>query len=63
MGPIPPRPVEDPANLTRVRSFSLERLLSHTDPGPAEESESFVRLIYEQRHIDASSECNDKTGR
>jgi len=36
--------------------------LSHIDPGPAEESEAFVRLIYEQRHIDVSSD-NGKTCR
>jgi hypothetical protein len=58
-----PQPVEDPPNLIRAGSFSLERLLSHIDPGPAEESEAFVRLIYEQRHIDVSSGCNGKTGR
>jgi hypothetical protein len=45
---------KDPPNLIRVPSFSLERLVSHTNPGPAEESETFVRLIYEQRRIDVS---------
>ena len=45
---------KDPPNLVRAGSFSLERLLSHLDPGTAEESEDFVRLIYEQRHIDLS---------
>jgi len=63
MASIPPRPVEEPPNLARVAPFSLERLLSHTDPGPAEESEAFVRLIYEQRHFDASPEFNGKTRR
>jgi hypothetical protein len=52
--------VKDPPNLVRTNSFSLDRLLSHTDPGPAEETEAFVRLIYEQRRIDVSSERNDK---
>jgi len=49
--------------LTGPESFSLDRLLSHIDPGPAEESEAFVRLIYEQRHIDLCSDRNGKTGR
>ena len=31
--------------------FSLDRLLSHIDPGSREESEEFVRRIDEQRHI------------
>lgn len=47
-----PQPVKDPPSLVRYRSFSLDRLLSHIDPGPAEESEAFVNLIYGQRHID-----------
>jgi len=59
----PQQPVKDPPNLIRSGPFSLDRLLSHVDPVPAEESEAFVRLIHEQRHIDISSDCNDKTGR
>jgi hypothetical protein len=58
-----PQPVEDRPNLVRTGSFSLERLLSHTDPGPAEESEAFVHLIYEQRRTDVSSGRNGTTGR
>jgi hypothetical protein len=46
---VPSQPVRDPANLVRVCPFDLDRLLSHIDPGPAEESEAYVRLIYEQR--------------
>ena len=60
---VPSQPVKDPPNLVRVGSFSLDRLLSHIDPGTAEESEDFVRLIYEQRHLDLSSDRNGKTGR
>jgi hypothetical protein len=63
MSLIPPQPVKDTANLVRTGSFSLERVLSHIDPGPAEESEAFVRLIYEQRHIDVSSDLNSTPGR
>jgi hypothetical protein len=63
MDRLPPRPVKNPPNLVRAASFDLDRLLSHIDPGPAEESEAFVRLIYGQRHIDVSSERNGKTGR
>jgi hypothetical protein len=44
-------------------SFSLELLLSHIDPGTAEESENFVRRIYEQRHFDLSSDRDGTTGR
>ena len=61
--PVPSQPINDPANLVSVGSFSLDRLLSHLDPGTAEESEDFVRFIYEQRHIDLSSDRDDKTGR
>ena len=57
------QPVKDPPNLIRSGSFSLERLLSHIDPGPPEESEVFVQAIYEQRRVDASSDRNGKTGR
>ena len=63
MDRAPSQPVKDPPNLTRVGSFSLERLLSHIDLGTAEESEEFVRLVYEQRHLDLSSGGNGKASR
>jgi hypothetical protein len=63
MDRTPPQPVKDPPGLVRSGPFSLERLLSHTDPGPAEESEAFVHLIYEQRRIDVSSDHNRKARR
>jgi hypothetical protein len=63
MDGVPSQPVKDPPNLVRAGSFSLERLLTHIDPGTAEESQDFVRRIYEQRHIDLSSDCDGKTGR
>ncbi len=56
-----PSSIQEPRNLLRVYPFSLDRLLSQIDPGPVEETESFVRLIYEQRHVDISSEPNVKT--
>jgi hypothetical protein len=56
MDRVPPAAVKDPPNLVRTGPFSLDRLLSHVDPGPPEESEAFVRLIYEQRRIDVSTE-------
>ena len=56
-------PAKDRPNLVRSAPFSLDRLLSHTDPGPAEECEAFVRAIYEQRRNDIPSNRNDKTGR
>ena len=62
MDRVPPQPVKDPPSLIRSGSFSLDRLLSHTDPGSAEESEDFVNRIYEQRRIDLSSDRNGKTG-
>jgi hypothetical protein len=60
---VPIQPVKDSPNLIRTGAFSLDRLLSHTDPGPEEESEEFVRRIYEQRHAGLSSDCNGQTGR
>ena len=63
MDRVPQQPVKDPPNLIRTGSFSLDQLLSHIDPGPAEESEAFVRVIYEQRRIDVSSDGNGETGR
>ena len=61
MDRVPPKPVEDPPNLVRTGPFSLDRLLSHIDPGPAEESEAFVHLIYEQRNHDLSSDRSGET--
>jgi hypothetical protein len=58
----PAQPVKDPPNLVRAGSFSLDRLLSHIDPGAAEESEDFVRLIYEQRLVDLPSDRDAQTG-
>ena len=63
MDRLPSHPVKDAPNLVRAGSFDLNRLLSHIDPGPPEESEAFVRLIYEQRRLDASSEYNGNIGR
>ena len=37
--------------------------MSHIDPGPAEESEEFVRLIYEERRDDLRADDDDQTGR
>jgi hypothetical protein len=39
MDRVPPEPVKDPPNLIRSGLFSMDRLLSHIDPGTAEESE------------------------
>ncbi|MBL8290382.1 MAG: hypothetical protein JNN08_01025 [Bryobacterales bacterium] len=49
MDRAPAQPVKDPPNLIRSGAFNLDRLLSHIDPAPREESEEFVRHIYEQR--------------
>jgi len=45
MDRVAPQPVKDPPNLIRLGAFSLDRLLSHIDPGTEEESEEFVRRI------------------
>jgi hypothetical protein len=58
-----PQALKHPPNLIRAWAFTLDRLLSHIDPGPRDESEEFVRRIYEQRHIDVSSDHNGKAGR
>lgn len=59
---VPSQPVKNPHNLIRNGAFALDQLLSHIDPGPQEESEEFVRRIYEQRHIDLSSDRNGQAG-
>jgi hypothetical protein len=59
----PPEAAKDPPNPVRDSPFSLDRLLSHIDPGPTEESEAFVRFIYEQRCTDVSTERNGRIGR
>ena len=63
MDRVPPQPVKVPPNLIRSGAFSLDRLLSHIDPGTSEESEDFVNRIYGQRRIDLSSHRHGKTGR
>jgi hypothetical protein len=63
MDRVPPQPVKNPPNLIRNGAFSLNRLLSHIDPGTAEESEDLVRRIYGQRHIDLTSGRDGETGR
>jgi len=63
MDRLPSQPVKDPPNLIRACAFSLDRLLSHIDPETEEESEEFVRRMYEQRHLDVSWDGNGKTGR
>ena len=63
MDRVPSQPVKELPNLIRSAPFSLERLLSHVDAGPANESEEFVRRIYEHRHLDLSADGCDKTGR
>ena len=63
MDRVAPQPAKDPPKPDPERlTFSLDRLLSHTDPGTAEESEEFVNRIYGQRHIDLSSDSGGKTG-
>ena len=61
MDRLPQQPVQDPPNLLRTGPFTLDRLLSHIDPGTKEESEEFLRRIYEQRHNDLSSDHDRQT--
>jgi hypothetical protein len=63
MDRVPPQPVEDPPNSIGPTSFSFDRLLSHIDPGTAEEAEALVQFVYEQRHLDLSSDRNGQTCR
>lgn len=59
----PESPLKDPQPLLRAAPFSLDRLLSHVDPGPDRETEEFVRQIYEQRRREASLDEGDKSSR
>lgn len=47
-----PKPLKDVPSLRRTAPFDWERLLTRVEPGPAEETEAFVRHIYEQRRLD-----------
>jgi uncharacterized protein (DUF433 family) len=49
---------EDLPNPISNGSGMLERILSHIDPGPAEDSELLVHLIYEQRRANTSTNTN-----
>ena len=40
------------SNKARRKVFSIGRLRKYIDPGPPEEAERFVQLIYEERHHD-----------
>ena len=63
MDHAPSTPAKDRLSPIPDGSFTLDRMLSHIDPGPAEETEEFVRLIYEQRHTEFYPDSNGKTGR
>jgi len=56
-------PQADQPKLIQPGDFSLDRLLSHVDPGPAKESEAFVQAIYERRHGDATLDPPASAGR
>ena len=40
------------AHAVRGKAFSIGRLRKYIDPGPPEEAEKFVDLIYEERRDD-----------
>jgi hypothetical protein len=56
-------PAKEAPNLVRAAPFSLERLLNHVDPSPVQESEEFVRAIYEQRRNDVTAGGGDENRR
>jgi hypothetical protein len=39
-------------NIVRRKVFSIDQLQKYIDPGPPEEAEKFVQLIYEERRQD-----------
>ena len=39
-------------NIVRRKAFSIDDVLKYVDPGPQEDAEEFVRLIYEERRQD-----------
>ena len=54
MDQLLPQFAKNPPNLVRAGgAFDWDRLMRNIDPAPAEESEAFVREIYEQRHNDS----------
>jgi hypothetical protein len=63
MDPVPSQHVKDPPDLVRTGSLSLNRMLSPIDTGPADESEAFVHLNYDQHNIDVSTHRNGKIRR
>jgi hypothetical protein len=63
MSRAPDQPATAHPNLVGTTPFSMDRLLSHVDPGPKDESEEFVRHIYEQRRDDLPSNRNGQTSR
>jgi len=40
------------SNIVRRKVFSIDQLRKYIDPGPREEAEEFVQLIYEERRHD-----------
>jgi hypothetical protein len=39
-------------DIVRRKPFSVDEIRKYVDPGPAEEAERFVRLIYDERRQD-----------
>jgi hypothetical protein len=39
-------------DIVRRKSFSVDEIRKYVDPGPAEEAEGFVQLIYDERRQD-----------
>ncbi len=45
----PKSDIPDPGRAREDKPGNWERVMSHIDPGPAEETEEFVKMIYEGR--------------
>ena len=48
----PSAKAESHPSIARGKIFSISRLRKYIDPGPPEEAERFVQLIYEERCYD-----------
>ena len=54
--PRHPKEAAKAPNRIQPDHFSLDRLLSHIDLGPCEESEAFVHQVYKQRQSEKTAD-------
>jgi hypothetical protein len=50
--PKPAAKAKSRPNRVGRKTFSADEIRKHVDPGPAEEAEKFVRLVYDERRQD-----------